>query len=617
MQTRRCRTATERALLFVTLAMALASMPALAQVNSWTNPVSGNWDQVTNWSAGALPNSSQSVRITNSGWKAVAINPSTPINFPGSMIVSNLTIGGPTNTVNTLLLNFFGTTTPLHVVDDFNIEPNGHLLMFYSGLTVDQMLNVNGPFDQEGGQLLFTNSPTNTMQIEGGHFNLTNGVVTGKNMYLGGATDGFVTQASGVVSLDWLLLGIKSFSFDGGGGTYTLQGGWLMVNVFEGLGEHGLGTLIQSGGTNSASTLFVGPGNYFKNGGGLFAGEVAIVTSGSSLTHAGGTTTITNVLRMDASGPGGARFNMLGGTLSTTRIEMESAGLVTQSNGTVNVTGELFMEENGSGASVNTYYLNGGNLFAAKTTVSFSSHSSTSFIQTGGAHIVTNTLWINGTSTIYQFRGGTINAPNIVLTGNISQPPQFFVLGAAPYAITNQTVTLTGGAIVIQDSAQQFGSLTLTLDSGINLAGNSAILRFADSHTNDWRGGLTWRIPPLLVYNWNGSTNGGGSDQLVFGNNSSALTASQLAQIQFVNPAGFPSGNYPARILSTGEVVPTTAPTLGFQNNGASLVLNWPGNFILQSATNVLGPYVDVPEATSPYTVNVSQFPMQFFRLRN
>jgi hypothetical protein len=554
--------------------------------------------------------------ITNAGWKAVAINPSTPVNFPSAMTVGSLTVDGPTNTENTLLLNFFGTTQPLHVLGDFNIESHGHLSMSSSGLQVDNLFNVRGPFDQNGGELVFTNSATNTMQIEGGHFNLTNGIVTGKNLYLGGTNDGFATQANGLVSLDWLVLGLKIFSFDGGGGTYNLQGGWLEVDAVELVGDHGFGTLIQSGGTNSASLVSVGPGSYSKSGGGLFAGEVEIATTGSSMTHSGGSTTISNLLRLDAQGSGSAMFNMLGGSLSTPRIELLSAGLFTQSNGTVNVANELFMEENRSGAGSNSYHLDGGNLFAAQTTISFSSVSST-FIQNGGTHVVTNTLWINGSSTLYQMTGGTLNARDIVLTGNLSQPPQFWVLGAAPYTITNENISLTGGAVIIQDSAQQLGSLTLDLDSDFNLAGSAAILRFADSHANDWAGELTWRVPSLAVYNWDGSTNGGGTDQLSFGNNGSALTASQLAQIQFVNPAGFAPGTYPARILSTGEVVPTTAPTLGFRINGANLVLIWPGNFILQSATNIMGPYVDITNATSPSSFDSSQSPMQFFRLRN
>jgi hypothetical protein len=154
-------------------------------------------------------------------------------------------------------------------------------------------------------------------------------------------------------------------------------------------------------------------------------------------------------------------------------------------------------------------------------------------------------------------------------------------------------------------------------DSGINLAGNSAILRFADSHTNSWASQLSGVIPRLMVYGWNGSTNGGGTDQLAFGSSGSSLTSSQVSQIRFINPNGFASGTYPARILSNGEVVPTSRPALSVQNNKTNLVMSWPGNYTLQSSTNVAGPYSDVSNATSPYTVNVHQFPMQFFRLRD
>ena len=81
--------------------------------------------------------------------------------------------------------------------------------MLYSGLSVSNVLNLNGVFDQEGGELTFTNSPAARMQIEGGQFNLTNGLVTGANMFLGGTNDGYANQDSGLVSLDWLRLGSK------------------------------------------------------------------------------------------------------------------------------------------------------------------------------------------------------------------------------------------------------------------------------------------------------------------------------------------------------------------------------------------------------------------------
>ncbi|HEV2328275.1 MAG TPA: glycosyl hydrolase family 79 C-terminal domain-containing protein, partial [Verrucomicrobiae bacterium] len=50
---------------------------------------------------------------------------------------------------------------------------------------------------------------------------------------------------------------------------------------------------------------------------------------------------------------------------------------------------------------------------------------------------------------------------------------------------------------------------------------------------------------------------------------------------------------------------------------GGDIILNWQGNFILQSATNVLGPYTDVlgPVVNGPYT-NTAGPTQQFFRLR-
>jgi hypothetical protein len=91
-----------RALCFVASVMAFTSTSVSAQVNSWITPTSGNWEDQTAWSLGVLPGSSQLVMVTNSGWKAVAINPSAPVNFPASMTVSNLTIQGSTNTDGTV-----------------------------------------------------------------------------------------------------------------------------------------------------------------------------------------------------------------------------------------------------------------------------------------------------------------------------------------------------------------------------------------------------------------------------------------------------------------------------------------------------------------------------------
>jgi hypothetical protein len=59
-----------------------------------------------------------------------------------------------------------------------------------------------------------------------------------------------------------------------------------------------------------------------------------------------------------------------------------------------------------------------------------------------------------------------------------------------------------------------------------------------------------------------------------------------------------------------------TPPMLQFQTSGPNLVLTWNGPNVLQAATNVAGPYLDVTNAPNPYT-NALTAPQQFFRLRS
>ena len=162
------RTVGTRYALCVVAVIAVATSTS-AQINEWVNPGSGNWDNAANWSSG-WPHISQSeVRISNAGNKAVAIQPGTPSNFPSTMTVQNLRLDGVPPNTNLLLLNYSGTSLPLRVVRDFNLGANGRVLMLYSGLNVSNMFDLNGVFDQEGGELVFSNAFTSIMQIEGGH----------------------------------------------------------------------------------------------------------------------------------------------------------------------------------------------------------------------------------------------------------------------------------------------------------------------------------------------------------------------------------------------------------------------------------------------------------------
>jgi hypothetical protein len=78
-----------------------------------------------------------------------------------------------------------------------------------------------------------------------------------------------------------------------------------------------------------------------------------------------------------------------------------------------------------------------------------------------------------------------------------------------------------------------------------------------------------------------------------------------------VNPGGLTS-------RSAGVLVSFITPQpvrLEFQLTANGLILSWRSGWTLQSASRVLGPWSDVPGATSPYTVTADST-KKFFRLR-
>src|SRR5882724_9183563 len=81
-------------------------------INAWTNPISGNWEDLK-WSLGIRPGSGQTIMLTNQGWKAIAIGPNSVQNFSQTLNVSNAILGGYTDSFNLLLLNYAGYAVPL------------------------------------------------------------------------------------------------------------------------------------------------------------------------------------------------------------------------------------------------------------------------------------------------------------------------------------------------------------------------------------------------------------------------------------------------------------------------------------------------------------------------
>ncbi len=551
-----------------------SATPAVAQVNSWTKPTSGAWEEPV-WSLGILPDSSQNIEITNAGFKAVGINPATATGFPGSLTINHLDIFGPANSSNTLLMNFFGTNPPLRVVNGVNVGTNGRILNLSSGLLVNA-----------------------------GHLAITNGSV---------AQDGGFVTVGDEIDMD---------------GSYNLTNGFVQTPELLVGGGVGQGLFTQVGGTNSISDLALraasAPASYNLSGGLLSAGSEEIFSGGhnalATFTQTGGGNTVTNALRLQGSaissdpfGPSVALYSMNSGQLSVGTLLLDSYSSFAQSNGTTMVSGAVDFNT-GSPFFLTTSFLTGGTLATAN--VGFAG-AGEGLEQTGGTLVVSNLLSFGGFTfepplgfALYDFAGGLLMASNIEILANFS----IGSAGGQTRRITNPGFFRLGGGGTVTTATinEQLGHFILASSAMIDMSGGAGKLAFANSSSQAWTAGAI-----LSVLNWSGSTNGGGSDQLFFGTNAGGLTSAQLAQIQFINPAGFPPGTNFARILNTGEVVPSVQPVLFTAKQGAMTVLEWSGSFTLLSATNVLGPYSVVPGAVSPFVINTSGSPMRFFRLVN
>src|SRR5688572_6335321 len=227
-----------------------ATLTAVAQVNSWTSPSSGNWHDPS-WSLGVLPNASQShILITNSGWKAVAINRTTALNYPDSLNIRRLTVSSPVDSFNTLMLNFSGREWPLRVTDSFYLGTNSVFRTLDSGLHVGSLFTIDGT-------VIHTDFSE----------------VSAPRMHLGNIIDGPTAD-------------------------YNLTNGTLTVANRLVLGLLGNSAFRQYGGSNRVSEFRLGWGSYELRGGHVAADTLKIGALFSVFDQYGGEVSVTNALVM-------------------------------------------------------------------------------------------------------------------------------------------------------------------------------------------------------------------------------------------------------------------------------------------------------------------------------
>ncbi len=537
--------------------------------------------------------------LTNQGWKAVAIGPATSESFPESLNVESVIIAANTDSFNLLLLNYAGTAAPLQASNGLAIFAGGQVQNLYSGLIVQNgSLTVsNSQFIQEGGVVVTTNA---WLRLDNGSYNLTNGLLQAGQVTLGLQNLASFVQDGGAANMTSLTLGGGLR----GSGACDLYNGWLYVSgtlMME--GAQGTSVFNQHGGTNFTDSLVLSPSagsSDYNLYGGMLCANYALVEAdvSANFNQFGGDAFITNTMTIkgynrhsDSAYVGS--WLLSGGTLSAGTLDLngnDGYSVYTQSNGTARIAGNILLDGHSHKGDL---YLSGGTLACSNI---YYSDSGDSITQTGGALIVSNLFSFGGTWTPfgyptgplakYNFTGGTLSASNMELfaqwtIGSSAQAsritnPGWFKLGFADLHIGDADEHL--GRLILATNTMDIYAPYFLSNSIIALDGTSSRLSFATSSAETWTPGAT-----LIISNWNGNPAGGGAEQLKFGTSASALTASQLAQITFSNPAGFPAGNYFAKLLSTGELVPDTGGT-----GGSPVVNNWinPGSARWDSAGN-------------------------------
>jgi hypothetical protein len=630
-----------------TLAFVLG--PQAQLINNWTNPVSARWESPS-WSLGILPASDQTVIITNDGYKAVDIDSVTFADFPHSLTVSNLIVSAPTNALTTLLLNYAGTAAPLKAINECVIGTNGTLDNFESSFEVDgmnggQLLLDGGTFVQQGG-LTIVNGP---VLVRNGNLNATNASLTLGRLTVGsgaGSPDPYNPDA--VFTQDGGSIAPQSIDIEQGGAYHLISGVLYGINGTTCTGC----PFVQYGGTNYGNITTLS--YYYWLRAGMVQGNVLTAANNAGFEQDGGLLdmqfiNVTGTTNWPTSG--GPWFS--GGTVHCGTLNIGGNGKVEMRGADVFVTnnfdlhgdqfivgdqgpliehascklwaGHLYVpsmslgqyayfdhqggfHEISGGLSMfgGQYSLYGGTLETTYTGVG----AAAAFVHGGGQQFVHGVLSITGTyglSGALPDGGCNLVCQGLYLRGALVMTMVDNGREFNPAAtFTNTGVLNLGGTISTELPDIEPGQMQLATNALIDLSARfPAVVHFQNSSTLDWAAGAL-----LVVTNWSSS------DHVFAGNDASGLTTSQLQQVQFVNPAGFAPGIYPAQILSSGEIVPAPAqhPVLTVTRQPNAVVLTWSGNRQLLSAASVVGPYVPVSGASSPWT-NLFSHPQQFFTL--
>ena len=321
-------------------------------------------------------------------------------------------------------------------------------------------------------------------------------------------------------------------------------------------------------GTTAGNALLLTTGGQIQLSGSITGTNITETVNSPLIIEGSGSTQALYSFQNSASDPSNklvinGSVTVAGTTSSASTLTLSGANTgANEVTGVISngATGALRITKTGagnwalSGATANTYtgrtLVNDGTLILNKA-AGVDAISSTGGT---GTSATTTDVQITGTSTTSTIAGGTVR------------------LDASNQIIDTAQVSLSGGALRLNGVQEGttansgVGALTLGSTSVIDLS-NTSLLHFAASGSKTWSG-------TLAIWNWSGTlVTGGGSEQLLFGNNTTtaSLTQAQLNQISFYSDNGTTFlGTGAWATVGDGEVVPIPEPSTWI---GAGLAL--------------------------------------------
>jgi T5SS/PEP-CTERM-associated repeat protein len=283
-----------------------------------------------------------------------------------------------------------------------------------------------------------------TTSLDSGHVNMSaGGLSVGEDEFIGYRGVGTFMQTGGTNSMDGsLYLG----RYSSGNGAYTLSGALsveLIVDTFSYVGHYGMGAFVQTGGSHSVgSTLtlgkeFSGSGTYDFSGGRISTGALVVGEGGTGVfNQSGGATAVSAGLTVGYRSFNGSSYDLGDGTYN-----LSGTGVLSSGSALIGVGG------------------------------------TGTFVQSGGTYSVANNVYLgfySGSPGTYTLSGGTFDVGGSIVNhdgvGTLNIDGGTLNMGGGSIAVDNFNVGVSASGTYTQSSANHTVERDLVL--GVNPASN-------------------------------------------------------------------------------------------------------------------------------------------------